>query len=60
MKILLTIVVLIVAYSIVEPESFGGYLLVLLVAGLISIGITFAFLAILVVIGVISKPFTRD
>ncbi len=60
MKIILTIVLLIVAYNIVEPNSFGGYLLVLLVAGLISIGITFAFLAILAVIGVISKPFTRD
>ncbi|WP_121775693.1 hypothetical protein [Acinetobacter bereziniae] len=60
MKILLTIVVLIVAYSIVEPESFGGYLLVLLVAGLISIGITLAFMAILVVIGLFSKIFTRD
>ena len=43
MKIILTIVLLIVAYNIVEPNSFGGYLLVLLVAGLISIGITFAF-----------------
>lgn len=60
MRILLTIVVLIVAYSIVEPESFGGYLLVLLVAGLISIGITLAFMAILVVIGLFSKIFTRD
>lgn len=60
MKIILTIFILIIAYNIVEPNSFGGYLLVLLVAGLISIGITFAFLAILVVIGVISKLFTRN
>ncbi len=60
MKILLTIILLIIAYNIVEPESFGGYLLVLLVAGLISIGITLAFLAILAVIGVISKIFTQD
>ena len=50
MKIILTIVLLIVAYNIVEPNSFGGYLLVLLVAGLISIGITFAFLAILLLL----------
>ena len=60
MKIILTIVLLIVAYNIVEPNSFGGYLLVLLVAGLISIGITFSFLAILAVIGVVSKLFAQN
>ena len=60
MKIILTIVLLIVAYNIVEPNSFVGYLLVLLVAGLISIVITFAFLAMLVVIGLISKLFTKN
>lgn len=60
MKFILTIVLLIVAYNIVEPNSFGGYLLVLLVAGLISIGITFSFLAILAVIGVVSKLFAQN
>lgn len=59
-KIIIFIAVFTVSYNIVEPESFGGYLLVFVVVGLISIGITFSFLGLMLLLGLISKLFIRD
>ncbi len=48
------------AYQIVEPEGFGGYVLTFLLANVIAIAINFSFLGILLLLGLISKIFTRN
>ncbi len=59
-KVFVYILVVIVSYNIVEPHSFGGYLLVVLVMGLISAGISVAFLGVMAVIALLYKLFAQD
>lgn len=59
-RVVIFIILIITSYNIIKPETIGGYILIPIVAGLISIAMTLAFIAILALLGLISKLFIRE